>query len=129
MRIRALLPLIAILAAPPLAGQAGAASSPIRPLPAMLAPAAATPAIAIDRKAAQDPILLGGVTGMIVGAATGGLYGAFVAEECECELAPEYTTVVLAVIGGGLGGIIGALTSAVLPRGDGGTAVGVTLRH
>jgi hypothetical protein len=138
-----ILPIVAVLAgvllAPSLAAQEAAS-----PLPALLVPAWEVEA------AAQDRAMVGGVTGLLVGMTVGGLYGAFLAEECTgeeggCDLSREMKSMVYGVIGGGLGGLIGLGTSFVLgdgaapsaasapialaPTPDGGLRVGMTLRH
>jgi hypothetical protein len=140
--------LLAALFASPLAAQDEAmahASASIQPLPPILAPRLVS---AEPRSAAMDPIEAGALTGMLVGATLGGLYGAFFADECGvedgCTLSREVKAVGFVAIGGGLGGIIGLGMSYLLNRNadgpdsaplrveagaQGGVSVGMRLRH
>jgi hypothetical protein len=138
MRILSILPALAtVFVSSTLAAQE------IRPLPEML-----TPGAALAVPAEMKPIEVGAITGMVVGATVGGLYGAFVAKECgvesDCTLSRGVKTVTFVAIGGGLGGLIGLGTSFLLswrapqpeyaplriaPTTDGGMSIGVSLRH
>jgi uncharacterized protein YcfJ len=140
--------LIAALFASSLAAQDGAtarASTSTQPLPEALTPRQVS---ADARSAAMDPIETGALTGMLVGATLGGLYGAFFADECgvedDCTLSREVKAVGFVAIGGGLGGIIGLGMSYLLNRNaagpdsapvrveggvEGGVSVGMRVRH
>lgn len=145
MRIPSFIALvIAALAAVPAAAQpafrADAVPS-IQPLPALLAPGGAVPAVS------PDAIDLGMITGVLVGMTTGVAFATFAADRCgvdsDCTLGPEYKTLIYGIIGGCLGGIIGLGTTfalggrpgqadsalGVTPLDTGGMSVGVTLRH
>jgi hypothetical protein len=140
--------LIAALSASSLAAQDGAmahAGASIQPLPEILAPRL----ISRDaRTAGLDPIEAGALTGMLVGATLGGVYGAFFADECGvedgCTLSREVKAVGFVAIGGALGGIIGLGMSYLLNRNatgpdsapvrveagaEGGVSVGMRVRH
>jgi hypothetical protein len=148
MRIPPVLPLAAALLATPVAAQHAdpSVSTAARPLPAILLPRMET--ARADGAATPGEILeTGALTGMAVGALTGGLYGAFAAKECgvesDCDLSPEVKTATFVLIGGALGGLIGTGMSFVLgqraaapaspltiaPDADGATRIGLTLRH
>jgi hypothetical protein len=152
MRILSILPVLAttLLAAPLTAqgrGTPDAVASIVQPLPVELAPRA------IERAGVGatrgDQLELGLVTGMLVGMAVGGVYRSLTyASDCaqfeeECMFSREMETVLFALIGGSLGGIIGGGTSYLLnrprtprpaplhvaPAAEGGMRVGLTLRH
>lgn len=153
MRILSILPaLAAALLAAPLAAQdrgtpPDAMVSIVPPLPAELAPTS------IERAAVGpargDQLELGLVTGMLVGMAVGGVYRSLTYDEGDCSpleeecMSREMETVLFALMGGSLGGIIGAGTSYFLnrprsprpaplhvaPAPEGRMRVGVTLRH
>lgn len=152
VRILSILPLLAAtLLATPLAAQdrgaMEAVASLLPPLPAELAPTV------VDRAAAGptrgDQLELGLVTGMLVGMAVGGVYRSLTYDsdcsqfEEECMFSREMETVLFSLMGGSLGGIIGAGTSyflnrprtppaqglRVAPAAEGGMRVGLTLRH
>lgn len=152
MRILSILPILAAtLLAPPLTAQDGgtldAVTSIIHPLPAKLAPRAIGRAAVGPTRG--DQLELGLVTGMLVGMAVGGVYRSLTYDsdcsrfEEECMFSREMETVLFSLMGGSLGGIIGAGTSYVLnrpraprpaplhvaPAADGGMRVGLTLRH
>ena len=152
MRILSILPILAatLLAAPLAAQDRGtpdAVASIVQPLPVELAPRA------IERAAVGptrgDQLELGLVTGMLVGMAVGGVYRSLTWDDRDCSpleeecMSREMETVLFALIGGSLGGIIGGGTSYLLnrprssrtqglrvaPAADGGMRVGVMLRH
>jgi hypothetical protein len=119
-----------------------------QPLPGLLVPERRLDDSKDARRAAADGLELGLLTGVVVGTVTGGVYGAGFARECgeesDCTLSREYKTMILAIVGGALGGLIGAGTSYLLgtrnPLGEtdaplavssaaGGVSIGVTLRH
>lgn len=132
MRIPLILLLLALFAASPVAAQEGASALAVRPLPAALTPASAAPPREVE-VAALDRIERGALIGMLVGATAGGLYGGLVREKCDpvedCYLSPEYRAFVFAVLGASAGGLVGAVTGALMGPGGEGTAVAVTLRH
>jgi hypothetical protein len=134
MRLSSILIALATLLAAPVAAQEGAvphAARSVRPLPAELAPRATEPA---ERgRAALHPVEIGGLTGMLVGMAVGGIYGSATYDdrcgdpEDGCTLGRGMDTGVFALIGGSLGGLIGAGTGALLGlRGGGGVDAPLT---
>lgn len=88
-----------------------------RLLPAALVPSPVEPG---TRHAALSPVEVGGLTGMAVGLVVGGIYGSLTYEdrcgqpEDGCTLGRGMDTGVFAIIGGSLGGVIGAGTGALL---------------
>jgi hypothetical protein len=152
MRILLILPILAAtLLARPLAaqdrGMPDAVASIIQPLPAELAPRAIEGAAVGPTRG--DQLELGLVTGMLVGMAVGGVYRSLTYDDGDCSrlekecMSREMETVVFALMGGSLGGIIGAGASYFLnrprtpqpapfhvaPAAEGGMRVGLTLRH
>jgi len=146
MRIAPVLALpLALLLASSLAAQEADAPT-LHPHPDLLAP---PPASAEAPAVEMQSIETGGVTGLLVGALLGGLYGAFLADACgvedDCTLSREVKAMSLLAIGSGLGGVIGVGMSLVLrestaapafaaplsvsPAPEGGVRVGVSLRH
>ena len=103
---------------------------------------------ATGRAAALEPVEVGLMTGMLAGMVVGGVYGSLTYDgrcgspEDGCTLARGMDTGVFAIVGGALGGLVGAGTSALLhrrrdrrpapltvePGADGTMRVGVMLR-
>ncbi|HEX6037844.1 hypothetical protein [Longimicrobium sp.] len=121
MRLPSILVLAVTLLAAPLAAQEPAPSA--RPLPTELAPRRAD--VGSVRSARWDDHLeLGVITGMLVGMTVGGTYGSLTYEdrcarqEDECMFTRGVETSLFAILGGGLGALIGGGTMALLDHRD-----------